>query len=123
MTPELEEEEKEEEEKEEKDDDDEGDPGIVIIFTNPTDVNAALGLPSVPNIVLPADVAANVPVLQQGCNPGESLSNLQAWLDAIGCSTAESDSLVRVPPNAAEEAYRLYKSVANPSHMAHGVPH
>ena len=57
-------------------------------------MDAALGLPSVPNIVLPADVAANVAVLQ-GCNPGESLSNLQAWLDAIGCSTAGSDSLVK----------------------------
>ena len=61
MTTELE----EEEEKEEIDED-EGDPGIVIIFSNAADVDAALGLPSVPNIVLPSDVAPNVPVLQQG---------------------------------------------------------
>ena len=51
---------------EEKDDDDSGDPGIIIIFSNPDDVHAALGLGSVANIVLPSDVAPNVPVLQQG---------------------------------------------------------
>ena len=45
----------------EKDDDDGGYPGIIIIFRDPDDVHAALGLGSVPNIVLPADVAPNVP--------------------------------------------------------------
>ena len=51
---------------EEKDDDDSGYPGIIIIFSNPDDVHAALGLGSVANIVLPSNVAPNVPVLQQG---------------------------------------------------------
>ena len=49
----------------EKDEDD-GDPGIIIIFRDADDVHTALGLESVANIVLPADVASNVPVLQQG---------------------------------------------------------
>ena len=47
-----------------------GDPGIIIIFSDPDDVRAALGLGSVANIVLPSDVAPNVPpnvpILQQG---------------------------------------------------------
>ena len=47
-------------------DDDGGDPGIIIIFRDPDDVHATLGLGSVPNIVRRADVAPNVPVLQQG---------------------------------------------------------
>ena len=46
--------------------DEEGDPGIIIIFQDADDVHTALGLESVANIVLPADVASNVPVLQQG---------------------------------------------------------
>ena len=50
----------------EEKDDDSGDPGIIIIFSDPDDVHAALGLGSVANIVLPSDVAPNVPVLQQG---------------------------------------------------------
>ena len=49
----------------EKDEDD-GDPGIIIIFRDADDVHTALGLESVANIVLPVDVASNVPVLQQG---------------------------------------------------------
>ena len=49
----------------EKDEDD-GDPGIIIIFQDADNVHTALGLESVANIVLPADVASNVLVLQQG---------------------------------------------------------
>ena len=51
---------------EETEKDEDGDPGIIIIFQNADDVHTALGLESVANIVLPADVASNVPVLQQG---------------------------------------------------------
>ena len=51
---------------EEKDDNDSWDPGTIIIFSNPDDVHAALGLGSVANIVLLSGVAPNVPVLQQG---------------------------------------------------------
>ena len=46
--------------------DQDGDPGIIIIFQDADDVHTALGLESVANIVLPADVASNIPVLQQG---------------------------------------------------------
>ena len=56
----------EETEREETEKDEDGDPGIIIIFQNAYDVHTALGLESVANIVLPADVASNVPVLQQG---------------------------------------------------------
>ena len=51
---------------EETEKDEDGDPGIIIIFRDADDVHTALGLESVANIVLPADVASNVPVLQQG---------------------------------------------------------
>ena len=46
--------------------DEDGDPGITIIFQDADNVHTALGLESVANIVPPADVASNVPVLQQG---------------------------------------------------------
>ena len=51
---------------EETEKDEDGDPGIIIIFQDADDVHTALGLESVANIVLPADVASNIPVLQQG---------------------------------------------------------
>ena len=51
---------------EETEKDEDGDPGITIIFQDADNVHTALGLESVANIVLPADVASNVPVLQQG---------------------------------------------------------
>ena len=50
----------------EEKDDDSGDSGIIIIFSDPDDVHTALGLGNVANIVLPSEVAPNVPVLQQG---------------------------------------------------------
>ena len=46
--------------------DDDGDPEDIIIFADDNAIHAALGLGSVANIQFLADVAPNVPVLQQG---------------------------------------------------------
>ena len=50
----------------ESDSEDSGDPGVVIIYSDANTVDTALGQGSVANIVLPAEIGPNVPVLQQG---------------------------------------------------------
>ena len=46
--------------------DDDGEPEVIIIFANDNTIHAALGLGSVANIQFLAEVAPNVPALQQG---------------------------------------------------------
>ena len=97
------------------DDDDDGNPGKIIIFTDADAVHAALGLGSVANIQLPVDVASNISVLQQAHDAGESLTNLQPWLDALACSTAGSAALVKKIDGT--RLHGVYHDMLQPDHL------
>ena len=69
-----------------EEDDPEADPGVIILFSTPHDVDQVLQLPAVANLV---------PPLQRGTTEAESLQNFKEWVDVLALTFSRSLSLVK----------------------------